>query len=61
MEERSILIGMMSEICAKARILLARLRGEGLPISLSDAERKILELERQMSECSSEFEKMVAR
>lgn len=52
---------MMSEICAKAKILLSRLRGDGLPISPVDAERKISELERQMSECSSEFESLFAR
>lgn len=61
MEEKSVLLGMMSEICAKAKILLSRLRGDGLPISPVDAEKKISELERQMSECSSEFESLFAR
>lgn len=61
MKARSVLLGSMSEICAKARIIMLRLQGEGVPISSDEAEIKMSELERQMAECSSEFERLFAR
>lgn len=60
-EKRSELVGTMSEICARGRILIARLMGRGRPISCEDAEILMLNLEREMRECSEEFERTLAR
>lgn len=54
-------MGVMSEICARGKILVARLKGDGVPLSDADAERMMADLEREMTECSAEFERLVPR
>lgn len=50
-KERSVIIGMMSEICMKARILLHKLENSEDESLLAYIPRKMDELELEMAEC----------
>ena len=55
-KERSVVLGMMSEICIKGRIILNSLKSEESLQKCQDIASKIDRLEAEMSSCSEEFD-----
>lgn len=60
-KKRSVLIGMMSEICMKGRILLSKVKKNPTPHVLEEAAAGLDGLESEMTRCVSELERLIAK
>ena len=59
-EKRAVLIGMMSEICMKSRMILNSIKSEdGIP-SLERAYDKMDVLESEMRDCLAQMDKLAS-
>lgn len=57
--KRCVLIGMMSEICMKSRILLLKVKQNSDLAVLAEVEKNLSALELEMSTCVAEMERLV--
>lgn len=60
-EKRSVIMGTMSEICMRARLVLSKAQKSKDNSVLKSAKIKLDALETEMSQCVSEFNKLMPR